>query len=177
MNKLLYLLPFIVLVLSSCGPRLSPFTQRLYEDQNWDEDDLRRIQFYLSEDLVLTRELRKDRTTITRGQVKVVDGREVEQIVFKRNTPGVFSFSPKTKRVAITFENNNDNFLVFGPNPKNSNRYTLLASDWNRRSGTVTYAGQEWRVSSTDAYASLLIPLKRIREGDTKGRVVGGRKI
>ena len=166
-----------IFLFTSCGPRLSPFTQRLYEDQGWDEPDLRRIQFYLSEDVILTRELRSDRSTITRGTVKVIDGREVEQIVFKRNTPGVFTFSPKSQRMAISFEDNNDNYLVFGPNPKNGDRYSLLASDWNRNSGQVTYAGREWRVSSADAFASLLIPLKRIREGDTKGRVVGGRKI
>lgn len=164
-------------VLTACGPKLSPFTQRLIEDQRWEQSDLQRIQFYLSEDVVLTRELRKDRSTITKGTVKVINGREVEQVVFKRNTPGVFNFSPKEQRVAISFEQDNEAFLVFGPNPKNGGKYSLLASDWDRNSGKVTYAGREWQVSSADAYASLLIPLKRLREGDTKGRVVGGRKI
>lgn len=177
MIRTLSLLLVSTFLFTSCGPRLSPFTQRLYEDQGWEEPDLRRIQFYLSEDVVLLRELRSDRSLIRKGTVKVIDGREVEQIVFKRNTPGVFTFSPKTQRVAISFEDNNDNYLIFGPNPKNGDRYTLLASDWSRNSGTVTYAGQEWRVSSADAFASLLIPLQRIREGDTRGRVVGGRKI
>jgi hypothetical protein len=177
MLRLLPLLIACLFVLTACGPRLSPFTQRLYEDQGWDESDLQRIQFYLSEDVVLIRELRSDRSLIRRGTVKVIDGREVEQIVFKRNTPGVFTFSPKSQRVAISFENDNDNYLVFGPNPKNGDRYTLLASDWQRNSGTVNYAGREWRVSSADAFASLLIPLKRIREGDTRGRVVGGRRV
>ena len=166
-----------VVLLAGCGPRLSPFTQRLYEEQGWGEEELRRIQFYLSEDVVLQRELRNGRTNISRGTVQVVDGREVEQIVFRRNTPGVFTFQPKTQRVAIAFEDDADNYLVFGPNPKNGNRYTLLASDWTRTSGTVTYAGQQWRVSSGDAFASLLIPLKRLREGNTKGRVVGGRRL
>ena len=177
MYRLLPALLFCVLALSGCGPRLSPFTQRLYEDQGWTEGELRRIQFYLSEDVVLQRELRNDRTQINRGTVKVINGREVEQVVFKRNTPGIFTFQPKTQRVAISFEEDADNFLVFGPNPKNGDRYTLLASDWNRNFGTVNYAGREWQVSSADAFASLLIPLKRLREGDTRGRVVGGRKL
>ncbi|MCP9235678.1 hypothetical protein [Lewinella sp. JB7] len=175
-----FLLPTLLLctgLLSSCGPRLSPFTQRMYEEQNWQEDELRRIQFYLSEDVILQRELRNDRSQIRNGSVSVINGREVEQIVFKRNTPGVFVFSPKSQRVAISFESDNDNFLVFGPNPKNGDRYTLLAGDWTRNYGTVTYAGREWRVSSADAFASLLIPLKRLREGNTRGRVVGGRRI
>ena len=177
MYRLLPLLITSVFLFTACGPRLSPFTQRLYEEQGWGEDELRRIQFYLSEDVTLQRELRNDRTTINRGSVQVVNGREVEQIVFRRNTPGVFTFQPKTQRVAISFEEDADNYLVFGPNPKNGDRYTLLASDWNRNYGQVTYAGRTWQVSSADAFASLLIPLKRLRDADTKGRVVGGRRL
>lgn len=177
MIRPLVFLSLTLLLLPSCGPKLSPFTQRLYEDMNWSDAELQRIQFYLSEDLVLQRELRSGSTQIRNGTVKVINGRKVEQVVFKRQTPGIFSFSPKSQRVAISFESDNDNFLVFGPNPKNGDRYTILASDWNRDSGVITYAGREWRVSSADAFASLLIPLKRIREADTKGRVVGGRRI
>lgn len=177
MIRLLTAFSLFTVLFSSCGPKLSPLTQRLVDDQNWTEAELKRIQFYLSEDLVLTRELRDGTSEIRNGQVKIIDGREVEQIVFKRNTPGVFVFSPKTQNMAVSFENNDDNFLVFGPNPKAGNRYVLLASDWNRRSGTVTYSGKKWRVNSADAYASLLIPLKRLRNKDVNGKVVGGRKL
>lgn len=177
MHSSLTFLGIAFFFLTSCGPKLSPFTQRLYEEQRWEESDLQRIQFYLSEDVVLQRELRSGNSQIRNGTVRVVNGREVEQVVFRRNTPGVFSFSPKSQRIAISFEDDNDNFLVFGPNPKNGDRYTLLARDWERDSGMITYAGREWRVSSADAYASLLIPLKRLREEERKGRVVGGRKI
>ncbi|WP_116107861.1 hypothetical protein [Lewinella sp. IMCC34191] len=177
MIRILTLLSLTVLCFTSCGPKLSPFTQRLYEEQNWGEEDLRRIQFYLSEDVILQRELRSGNSQIRNGTVRVINGRDIEQVVFRRNTPGVFTFSPKTQRIAISFEDDSDNFLVFGPNPKNGDRYTLLASDWERDSGIITYAGREWRVSSADAFASLLIPLKRLRQEERRGRVVGGRKI
>ncbi|SER20589.1 hypothetical protein [Neolewinella agarilytica] len=177
MIRLITALALFTFLFSSCGPKLSPLTQRLVDDQNWTESELKRIQFYLSEDLVLTRELRNGNSEIRNGQVKLIDGREVEQVIFKRNTPGVFVFSPKTQRMAVSFESNDENYLVFGPNPKASQRYTLLASDWNRRSGSVTYAGRTWRVNASDAYASLLIPLKRLRNNDVNGKVVGGRKL
>ena len=164
-------------LLSGCGPKLSPLTQRLVEEEQWAEPELQRIQFYLSEDLVLTRELRSGGTTITQGRVKMLDGRQVEELVFRARTPGVYTFSPKTNRIAVSFEGNDNNFLVFGPNPKNGNRYTLMARDWTRRSGTVTYAGREWRVSASDAFTNLLIPIKSTRKRDVNGRVVGGRKL
>ncbi len=177
MSRYLPLFALSLLFLSSCGPRLSPLTQRMIEDQSWQEDELKRIQFYLSEDLVLTREFRQGNTEIRNGQVKMLDGRQVEQMVFKRNTPGVFVFSPKTQRMAVSFEADDENFLVFGPNPKAGNRYTLLASDWNRRAGKVTYAGKTWRVNASDAYASLMIPLKRLRDNEVRGKVARGRKL
>ncbi|MEL6273823.1 MAG: hypothetical protein AAFQ37_14620 [Bacteroidota bacterium] len=175
--KYLCSLLLLVFILSSCGPKLSPFTQRLYEDQRWTERDLERIQFYLSEDLVLRRELRDGRTEIVKGEIKIIDGREVEQVVFKRNTPGVYVFSPKENRLAISFEDNDDNYLIFGPNPKYGNRYAIRGKEMTRRGGVVTYAGREWRISGADGFASLLVPLKRLRNQDVKGRVVGGRRI
>ena len=175
--RILPLLFLGLLLLTGCGPKLRPFTQQLYQEQGWEEADLQRIQFYLSEDVVLQRELRSGSSQIRNGSVKVVNGREVEQVVFRRNTPGVFTFSPKDERVAISFEDDDANFLVFGPNPKNGGRYSLLASDWTRNSGTVSYAGREWKVSSADAFANLLISLKRSREEDTRGRVVRGRRL
>ncbi len=177
MKVTLPLLLLALFLLTGCGPKLRPLTQQLVDEQQWDEGELRRIQFYLSEDVVLQRELRSGKSQIRNGTVKVVNGREVEQVVFRRNTPGVFTFSPRTERMAISFEDDDQNFLVFGPNPKNGGRYSLLASNWDRNSGTVNYAGQEWKVSSQDAFASLLISLKRIREEDRRGRVVRGRKI
>ena len=174
-----FLLPLATLLLfSACGPRLSPLTKRLVDEQRWGEEELRRIQFYLSEDLVLTRALRNGRTAIDRGRVTLIDGREVEQVVFKAKTPGVFTFSPKDDRVAVSFEGGgSERYLVFGPNPKNGNRYSILARDWTRASGTVTYDGQEWEIASRDAFANLLIPIKSIENADRKGRVASGRKL
>ena len=177
MIRLLSLSVLFMLLFSSCGPRLSPLTQRLVDDQNWSENELRKIQFYLSEDLVLTREIRNGVSEIRNGQVKVIDGREVEQVLFRRNTPGVFVFAPKTQRMAVSFEGGDEEYLVFGPNPKAGNRYVLLASDWDRNFGTVTYDGRKWRVSSSDAFASLMIPLKKLRKQDVNGKVVGGRRL
>ena len=164
--------------LSSCGPTLSPFTDRLYETYRWDEEDLRRIQFYLSEDIVLRREHSGGKSEIVGGEIKVIEGREVDEIVIRRGTPGVFLFSPKSERFAISFEGKTEEkFLMFGPNPKMGNRYMLLGSNWDRSQGTVTYDGRSYEVSSASAYAGLLVDLKKIRRESTRSRVATGRRI
>lgn len=180
MKSIKYLCSLAVLatLLSSCGPTLSPFTQQLYEENNWSKSELQRIQFYLSNDIVLYRELTGGKSEIVQGEIKIVNGRKREQITFQRRTPGVFIFSPKDNRFAVSFEDGgNDRYLIFGPNPKVGNRYVLLASDWNRRQGTVSYAGQKWLVDSDAAYSSLLVDLELLQRTDVNTRVAGGRRV
>jgi hypothetical protein len=166
------------LMFNSCSPNLSPFTQQLYQDNDWSETELRKIQFYLSDDIVLYRELTGGKSEIIEGEIKIVDGRKRDQITFRRGTPGVFLFSPKINRFAVSFENGGDDrYLIFGPNPKVANRYVLLASDWNRRQGTISYAGQNWTADANDAYTTLMVDLKLLQQTDVSTRVAGGRKV
>ncbi len=167
----------LTIVATSCGPNLSPFTQRLYDQQGWTQDDLQKIQFYLSEDIVLKRQAREGRSRISDGEIKIVDDGKVEKVTIRRGTPGVFIFSPKDNRFAISFDRNDDLYLMFGPNPKAGNRYTLLASDWKRRTGTISYGGKKYNIDTRAAYAALMVDLKRTRRVSTRSRTAGGRKI
>ncbi|MEM1214399.1 MAG: hypothetical protein AAGJ82_01850 [Bacteroidota bacterium] len=167
-----------LLLTTACSPRLSPFTQNLYEDQGWTNSDLERIQFYLSNDLVLYRELRGGSSEIRQGEIKVVNGQKREVVAFRRGTPGVFIFSPKENRFAVSFEESgNDKYLIFGPSPRLDDRYVLLASDWNRNRGQVTYGGRKWTVDNDAAYTTLMVNLKRLRQVETQSRTVRGRKV
>lgn len=170
--------PILTIILStSCTPTLSPFTERLYDENKWSEEELKRIQFYLSEDLVLRRQAKEGTSEITKGEIKMVDGKRVEEVIIRRNTPGVLLFSPKQDRFAVTFETGSDDYLMFGPNPKASGRFVVLASDWNKRQGTISYAGKKWRVDYRDAMASLLVDLKKTRKVSVKSRTAQGRKV
>lgn len=173
------ILPLFVigLFLASCSPRLTPFTQRLYEESNWTKAELKRIQFYLSEDIKLKRSLSGGSSEIINGKIKIEDGREIEEVVIPKMTPGVFVFSPKEKRFAISFEDSDARFLMFGPNPKAGNRYVLLASEWKGRTGKVKYDDKTWRVDANDAIANLLVDLKKVRKTSVSSRTAGGRKI
>jgi len=182
MKKVNFLLPvlFFTLLLSSCSPKLTPFTESLYEENAWSEDELKQIQFYVSKDIVLRRQASKGSSKIDRGEIKIVDGKRVEQIVIKKGTPGVFVFQPKEGRFAVSFESTkyDDPYLIFGPSPKARGRYVLRAKEWsnNNRRGKVSYAGKSYYTPSESAYAVLMVDLKRIRDTKVKSRTAGGRK-
>ena len=168
----------IIISFSSCSKRLSPFTQNLYDDFGWNQSELSRIQFYLSEDIVLTRSLGSDRSEITEGQIRIVDGQRVEEIVFKKGTPGVCVLSPKSDRVGISFEEGGrENYLMFGPNKKLNGKYALLAKEWNRNWGKVSYKGKTYRTSYESAFATLLVDLRKAEDVKYSKTTVGGREV
>ena len=171
------LIAMVLAVGSGCSARLTPFTQKLYEDNNWTERDLKRIQFYLSDNIVLRREIGGGSAEISKGKIKVIDGRRIAEVVIRKGTPGVFVFSPKENRFAVSFETGDDRYLIFGPNPSYRERYTLLASDWERNQGTVTYDGRQWQVGSSAAYATLMVNLRRMQQVEVNKREAEGRKI
>ena len=66
-------------VFSSCSPRLTPFTQELYEENGWTVDDLERIQFtkvdaIMTADLVTGRvEAKERRKQLTKNITVLLD--------------------------------------------------------------------------------------------------------
>ncbi len=166
-----------VFFLASCGPTYKPFTADMQERYQWSEDDLKHIQFYLSKDVVLHRNLSKGESVIDEGKIIIRKGTRVEEIVIPEGTPGVLQFMPKSNRMAISFERGNKKFLMFGPNPKWNDRYMLLGSSWDRHEGEVTYQGKKYRTSSRSALAGLMVDLDRINKVTVTRRKAGGRRI
>lgn len=176
-QHLILLAFFSVVLLGACNNRLTYFTDDLNERYRWTDDELKKIQFYVSQDIVLKREVSGGDREIISGKIKIEDGRKIEEVVIRKGTPGAFLFSPKRDRFAIGFEDGNDRYLMFGPSPKYSDRFVLLASDWDRRTGSVTYDDKTWKVSSDVAYAALLVDLRKINKVDVNSRVAKGRKV
>ena len=168
----------LVILLNSCSPMLTPFTQKLYNEYKWSVDDLKQIQFYLSDDIVLRRKASDGQTRIQNGKIRVIDGEKIEEIIFKAGTPCVFLFSPKEERFAISFEQTEPpRYLMFGPNPKYGNRYVVLGKEWNRNTGTITYQNEAWYTTSESAYACLLVDLKRAISIERTSEVVKGQRV
>ena len=169
--------------MTGCSPRLSPITQTLIQDYQFDDEALKKIQFYLSDDIILHRELRQGESTIDEGKISIRDGRRVEEIIFKEGTPGVYVFSPGNQKLAISFERSGDLFLIFGPTKsKRGDRrsqgiYHLLAKKWEGNYGVVTYGGNEYSTPSRSAYVTLLVDIDERARVERKVKEVDGRVV
>ncbi len=167
-----------LLTLSSCTSKLRYFTQDLYQEYQWTDDELERIQFYVSEDIVLRKKYSGENARISDGKIKVVDGSKVEEVIIEAGTPGVFVHSPKRGRFAISFDSRDESkYLMFGPNPKANGKFVLLAKDWDRRWGQITYGDQTYETSSASAYAALMVDIKHAKKVSVKSTRARGNTV
>ncbi len=165
-------------VLMSCSPQYTYFTENLYQQQNWSQEDIMRIQFYVSKDIVLTRSMDAAESSIQEGKILVKNGKRIEQVVIKQGTPGVLVLMPREDRFAISFEeSDNEAYLMFGPNPKYYDRFALLAQEWDKENGNIHYRDKEYNVDAASAFASLMVDLRREGENQYNTRKVEGRTV
>ena len=167
----------LILVAASCSPQLVPYSQKLQRDTGLGEDQLRHVQFYNSHRIVLFRELGKSTSEIVSGEIKMIDGKQIEQIIINPNTPGVLVNSSDGKRLGISFEQGPDRYLVFGLNPRKAGTYTIFGRNWKNNTATIDYDGKEFKLSPQSSESMLLVNLKKLNQFKVHSRTVSGRDV
>ena len=172
---LLIILPF--LMLSSCKNYV-PFTNTLKTDNGWGESELKKIQFYLSNSIVLHRQLGKSETKIESGVIKIVDGKKVEEVLIKKGTPGIVTNMADKKRMSVSFEIDDGHFLTFGSYSRRGGRYYLMLKGYEKdKRAKVTYVNKEFYISPESLKSFLQVDMKKINREERDQRVAGGRKL
>ena len=165
-----------LMTLGSCK-NLVPYTDSLRTKYNLTDDQLKHLQFYLSDPITIQRKLTQDNNTVVYGgKVRIVNGEKVEEVVIPTGTRGVLVKDDMGK-LEISFEKDDSYFLRFGVNPDRYESYVLLASDWHGKVGTVTYAGNKYYTSPESSEALLLIDMHKISNYQKDAHVAKGRKV
>lgn len=174
--KRFFLFLIVALTFSSCK-NLVPYTNSMKQQYGWSNEQIKRIQFFVSHDVVLHRDHTQGSTEIVHGKIKNVKGKQVEEIIIPAGTKGVVTQVPKENKLLVSFEMNDDYYLSFGVNPNLGDKYVLLASEWNDGVGKVHYFDKEYYTDPDSKYAHLLVDLRRIQKLELKQRVAKGRKV
>lgn len=103
--------------MTGCASYL-PFTQELRSEHALQPADLQNLQFYTSHDITLRREVRRGGRTITGShKLLLIAGKQVEEVVIAKHTPGVIvGVSPTTLKVSFE-EGSSLEFALRGPPP------------------------------------------------------------
>ena len=171
------LMALSVMMLASCAS-LTPLTENLKQNNSLTTDQLKHIQFYLSDDIMIQRKLKDGANTeIAAGKVKIINGERVEEVIFKAGTPGVLMAVPSDNKLAVSFEDGDNRTLMFIPNPARNGKFVLAATDWKNGVGKLTYDGREFYCNPESGNAYLEIDLKKLHKVQHEVRKASGRKV
>jgi len=171
--------------LYSCGSsnklsNYTPFTRDLKQKLEVQNIDLKQVQFYVDQKLILNRNLGAQDLSVRNGVVKLSDGKYINEVVIPSLTPGVCVGTDNDK-VLVSFEKGNS-YLAFGPGSGyTANEFVLYGTEWRLGTTMVTYDSEKFRARcgtcSDVASATLVIRKKELKELKRRSRTASGRIV
>ncbi len=168
----------LLMTVSSCSRKIV-FTPQLRAQLENQSIDLKDVQFYNSEKIVLKRvEEQPEEVLLNEGAVEVTKGKIIEEIVIKKKTPGVCK-QVNRYHLNISFEAEDGKYLKFGrkAGPMLRDRYRLYAKEWNEENGKVMYGDTLYNSDLSAADAHLLVEKKQVYDLIREKRVARGIRI
>ena len=183
MKNLLLLLA--VALLSSCSLNRMYLTVATKQDIEKAGVDIKQVQFYNSEEIVLARQLSKGELKVAEGKVRIENGKSIEEIIIPANTPGICELNDE-KTLKVSFDTGDDKSIPFlverkGDIATSGSYFKIGAKKWERTArgqqiGKVDYQGQIYNLVR-GANSRLMIDKSILNKVDRNTHVAKGRKL
>jgi hypothetical protein len=165
---------------SSSRKNFVPFTRDLRAKLDKENIDLRQVQFYIDQKLILSRNLGDQKVEVKSGVVKLENGQYSNDVIIPAFTPGICNTTDNDK-LMISFEKGN-NDLAFGPGSGYTfNEFVLYGTEWKNGTAAVTYDSNKFRARcgtcSDIASATLVIRKSELDKIERKSRTLKGRTV
>lgn len=168
-------------LLFSCSRKnYVPFTRDLRTKLEKENIDLRQVQFYVDQKLVLSRNMGDQKLEVKSGVVRMENGQYMNDVIIPAFTPGICDATDNDK-LMISFEKGN-NDIAFGPGSGYTfNDYVLYGTEWRNGTAAVTYDSNKFRARcgncSDVASATLVIRKSVLDKLEKKSRTLKGRTV
>lgn len=159
---------------TSCTVKV-PYTSAVQTKYKLTDRDISKIQFYLSDQIVLYRASNDGQASANDGELIVHSDRQKHEVILRKGTPGVVT-EVMGDRLVVSFEYGKGKALVFG-NTHFEAPYYLMAEEWERKHGRLEYAGDVYYAAPGSGTAHLTLRLKKLRQLEKKTRIAKGRRL
>lgn len=176
MKKTIFILSLMAISFTGFSQKLVPFTTTIQEKFGLTKEDLKQVQFYVSEDIVLTKELLGKSNEVVSGKIKTFASKKIDEVFVKAKTPCLVVDTNSKGNLKVSFSLSDEKTLTFGNTP-NSTRFVLLAEKWEGHTGILNYGGEKYQVSGFGYDSSLCVKMKDIRKVCKHKHRERGRKL
>jgi len=155
-----------------------PFTKNLKQRLEHDGVDIKKIQFYVNEKLVLKHSMGNEKGQVKGGIIVLDYGSSNDQIIVPAWTPGVCE-KVDGDAMMVSFDAPGK-AIEFGALYANTS-FILIGTNWHNGTVDVKYDNQPYTVSCGDCpnvgEVKLFVRKNQAYKMDEKNRVVMGRKV
>ena len=172
------LLAVVAFSTAGCASQRVAFTQGIRTQYDLESGELKNLQYYVSSDITLQRDFRREEREISKGHKLVTkEGGLVEQVVIHAGTPGIATEVDATS-LAVSFEPGAS--LTFGSSPTDRDperKYKLSASRWTDYYGVVAYDGKTFYAVEGSGQAYLEVGVESLDAVQKKKKVLPGMTL
>ena len=154
-----------------------PFSRELQMKLAAFNVDVRRVQFYTDQKLILTRNLDSGKAEVSSGTIRFINGKKINEIVIPAYTPGVIE-SADLNGIRVSFETGSS--FLFVP-ADGEDKFVVAGNNWDNGTVEIPYEKSLYRAScgptGNVAELKLVVKLADVNTSDKKTRTLTGRKI
>ena len=162
------------LVFTSCSNKIY-FTNDMRLRLNEYDLEISKVQFYTSDKMVFKKVLPFDSAAIANGEIKFENGKLIDNVIIKKNTPGTCEIV-EDGLLNMAFESGENKFLIFKLS-KTGKYYELLVSTYANKYGELLYDNEKYIIQVGSEKAKLLVKKNEDYLLRVNQRVVKGKKV
>lgn len=170
-----FLVVICIITLSSCSPKV-PFTQSVREKYKLTNQELSKLQFYISDEVSLKNgtptEIDK---AVEDGKLVIKTSKNDELVVIKAKTPGAVDETIDISTIKVAFEDGMNKGILF-MSQGDKNGYYRLAGIQDGGRFKISYNNQEYYLNS-GAGAILLFKKKSLKDIQQTEKVAKGKRV
>lgn len=170
-----FFLAILTVLFNSCSQRIA-YTDSLRDQYDLTPVSLKKVQFYTSSQIILTRSNERGSQHVSDGKLILSESKSQDRIIINPSTRCVFEKDGDEGSIYIRFEQGNGKSLRFAVRKNQNNGRYYLVADWNKN-GSLQYGGQEYTINSASGNAFLMVSIKKLTQTQRKDRVVKGMKV
>lgn len=157
-----------------------PYTKELHDRLIGDGIDLRKVQFFIDQKVVLSRFIDSSGTEVKSGIIRFNKGKYINEIIIPAYTPGICELM-EDDGLRISFETSGS-FIKFLNDPTYSPKFFIVnGANWEKGTAEIPYENSIFRAScaacSSVSEVKLAVKQSDIDKLDRRTRTLQGRKV